>query len=87
MSMGHFGNNGKEYLKKDESKPNYFDSVTKEILKLKSLPYTPARKLEIQRLQQRLNELDKFVDFFIIIEFQLNIVHKKRLYLKKKRLG
>ena len=58
MSMGHFGNNGKEYLKKDESKPNYFDSVTKEILKLKSLPYTPARKLEIQRLQQRLNELD-----------------------------
>ena len=51
MSMGHFGNNGKEYLRKDESKPNYFDSVTKEILKLKSLPYTPARKLEIQRLQ------------------------------------
>ena len=58
MGMGHFGNNGKEYLKKDESKPNYFDSLTKEILKLKSLPYTPARKLEIQRLQQRLNELD-----------------------------
>ena len=22
------------------------------------MPYTPARKLEIQRLQQRLNELD-----------------------------
>ncbi len=49
--MGHFGNNGKEYLRKDNN------DIIEEIIRLKSLPYTPERKLKIQKLQQKLNKL------------------------------
>ena len=40
--MGHFGNNGKEYLRKDNN------DIIEEIIRLKSLPYTPERAGALQ---------------------------------------
>ena len=51
VGLGHFGNNGREYLRKDN------DSIIEEIIRLKSLPFTPKRKLKIQKLQQKNNKL------------------------------
>tara|TARA_R100000231_G_scaffold30863_1_gene27149 strand:+ start:2775 stop:2942 length:168 start_codon:yes stop_codon:yes gene_type:complete len=51
--LGHFGENGKEYLRKDQ------DKIIDEILKLKSLPFSSKRKLQIQKLQQKLSNYDR----------------------------
>ena len=51
MSMlGHFGENGRELL---------IQSIQDKILELKALPYTAKRKLEIQKLQQKLDKYDR----------------------------
>ena len=51
--LGHFGENGTEYLRKDQ------DKIIDEILKLKSLPFSSKRKLQIQKLQQKLSNYDR----------------------------
>jgi hypothetical protein len=48
--LGHFGTNARELERK---------SIIDEILKLKALPYSSKRKLEIQKLQQKLNNYDR----------------------------
>jgi hypothetical protein len=51
MSLGHFGNNGREYLRKRNYK-----EITDEIHRLKYATLEPNKRL-IQKLQQKLDKM------------------------------